>query len=163
MCLVALRFKSSLGEIYHTHFPREEYPNMLPLSIDQAVGTSIPTGNQKELFTVQSTKVCSQQDSWWEVFWKCTNGPPWWSSGYESTPQCRGHRFNPWSRKISHAAEQLSLWPSVSWNSWARVPWLLKPECPKSSCSATREATSVRSLHAKTGESSRSNEDPAQP
>ena len=24
-------------------------------------------------------------------------------------PQCRGHRFNPWSRKIPHATEQLSL------------------------------------------------------
>ena len=26
----------------------------------------------------------------------------------ESACQCRGHRFNPWSRKIPHATEQLS-------------------------------------------------------
>ena len=33
---------------------------------------------------------------------------PWWLSGKESTHQCRRHRFNPWSRKISHVTEQLS-------------------------------------------------------
>ena len=29
--------------------------------------------------------------------------------GIESICQCRGHRFNPWSRKISHAKGQISL------------------------------------------------------
>ena len=33
---------------------------------------------------------------------------PWWHSGYESACQCRGHRFDPWPRKIPHAAKQLS-------------------------------------------------------
>ena len=32
----------------------------------------------------------------------------WWSRGEESTCQCREHGFNPWSRKIPHAVEQLS-------------------------------------------------------
>ena len=32
-----------------------------------------------------------------------------WRSGWESTCQCRGHGFKPWSGKIPHAAEQLSL------------------------------------------------------
>ena len=32
-------------------------------------------------------------------------GLPWWSSGWESTLQCRGHRFDPWSRKIPHSPE----------------------------------------------------------
>ena len=27
-------------------------------------------------------------------------GLPWWSSGEESTCQCRGHEFDPWSGKI---------------------------------------------------------------
>ena len=36
-------------------------------------------------------------------------GPPWWSSGKESTCQCREHGFNPWSGKIKRAAEQLKL------------------------------------------------------
>ena len=31
-----------------------------------------------------------------------------WSSGEESSCQCRGHRFDPWSRKIPHASKQLS-------------------------------------------------------
>ena len=35
-------------------------------------------------------------------------GLPWWRSGEESACQCRGHRFEPWSGKIPHAAEQLS-------------------------------------------------------
>ena len=36
-------------------------------------------------------------------------GLPWWRSGYESACQCRGRGFNPWSGKIPHADEQLSL------------------------------------------------------
>ena len=35
-------------------------------------------------------------------------GFPWWRSGWESTCLCRGHGFEPWSRRIPHAAEQLS-------------------------------------------------------
>ena len=30
---------------------------------------------------------------------------PWWPNGWE----CRRHVFNPWSRKIPHASEQLNL------------------------------------------------------
>ena len=33
----------------------------------------------------------------------------WWLSGKESACQYRGHEFDPWSRKVPHAAEQLSL------------------------------------------------------
>ena len=39
---------------------------------------------------------------------KENSGLPWWSSGYESACQCQGRRFDPWSGKIPHAAEQLS-------------------------------------------------------
>ena len=35
-------------------------------------------------------------------------GLPWWSSGKESTCQCRVHGFDPWSGKIPHAMEHLS-------------------------------------------------------
>ena len=35
-----------------------------------------------------------------------TGGPPWWSSGSESIFQGRGHGFDPWSQKISHASGQ---------------------------------------------------------
>ena len=34
---------------------------------------------------------------------------PWWSSGKDSACEHRGHRFNPWSGKIPHAMEQLSV------------------------------------------------------
>ena len=37
-----------------------------------------------------------------------SRGLPWWRSGWESAFQCRGHGFEPWSGKITHAAEQLS-------------------------------------------------------
>ena len=32
----------------------------------------------------------------------------WWLRSKESACQCRRHEFNPWSRKIPHAAEQLT-------------------------------------------------------
>ena len=35
-------------------------------------------------------------------------GLPWWSSGYESALQRRGHRFDPWSGQSPRATEQLS-------------------------------------------------------
>ena len=35
-------------------------------------------------------------------------GLSWWPSGKESTCQGRRHEFEPWSRKIPHAVEQLS-------------------------------------------------------
>ena len=35
-------------------------------------------------------------------------GLPWWLSDKESVCQCRRQGFNPWSRKIPHAVEQLS-------------------------------------------------------
>ena len=34
-------------------------------------------------------------------------GLSWWLSGKESSFQCRGYEFNPWSQKVSHASEQL--------------------------------------------------------
>ena len=55
--------------------------------------------------------------------YKNTEGLYWWSSGKELTCQYRGHRSNPWSRKIPRAAGQLSLGAT------------------------TREATSVGSPH----------------
>ena len=71
-------------------------------------------------------------------------GRPWWCSGWESTCQCRGHEFDPWSGKIPHAAEQLSPCTTTTepvhhsyWspgaleptycNFWAHTLQLLKP------------------------------------
>ena len=34
---------------------------------------------------------------------------PWWLSGKQSTCQCMKYEFDPWSRRIPHAMEQLSL------------------------------------------------------
>ena len=39
---------------------------------------------------------------------KMNKGLPWWSSGWESACQWRGHRFDPWSGKIPYATGQLS-------------------------------------------------------
>ena len=41
-------------------------------------------------------------------------GLPWWRSGWESACQCRGHGFEPWSGKISRAAEQLGPWATIT-------------------------------------------------
>ena len=40
-------------------------------------------------------------------------GAPQWLSGKESTCQCRRHGFDPWSKTIPHATEQLSLWTTA--------------------------------------------------
>ena len=65
-------------------------------------------------------------------------GLPWWSSGKESTCQCKENGFDPWSRKISHAVEQLSLCATTtehhSYWAQAREP----------GHSATREAITIR-------------------
>ena len=48
-------------------------------------------------------------------------GLPWWRSGWESACQCRGHRFEPWTGRIPHAAEQLGPWATIT------EPALLEP------------------------------------
>ena len=62
-------------------------------------------------------------------------GFPWWHSGLESACQCKGHRFDLWSRRIPQAVEQLGPWPQ-----------LLSPRPRARAPSTTREATTVRSL-----------------
>ena len=68
-------------------------------------------------------------------------GLPWWLNGKESTCQCRRHGFDPWSRKLPHAVEQLSPYAPTT-----------VARAPSSPCSATREATARRSLHTATRE-----------
>ena len=51
----------------------------------------------------------------WEMGGEGTGwGLPWWRSGWESACQCRGHGFEPLSGKISHAAEQLGPWATIT-------------------------------------------------
>ena len=50
----------------------------------------------------------------WKHMEKLILGLPWWRSGWESACQCREHGFEPWSGKIPHAAEQLSLWATTT-------------------------------------------------
>ena len=73
---------------------------------------------------------------------KVCKGP---TCGKESAGQCRRHGLNPWSRKILHAAGQLS--PC----SRARELQLLSPR-PYSLCSTRREAIAARSPCAPTRE-----------
>ena len=66
-------------------------------------------------------------------------GLPWCLSGKESTCQCRRHRFNPWSRNIPHASEQLTHAPqllSLCYRAW-------EPKLP-SPHTATSEACAPR-------------------
>ena len=44
-------------------------------------------------------------------------GLPWWFTGLESTCQCKGYRFAPWSRRIYHILQ----------SNYAQVLQLLKP------------------------------------
>ena len=70
---------------------------------------------------------------------------PWWLSDKESAFQCRRHGFNPWSRKIPHAAEQLSPAQLLSRCSRARELQLLKPMSLEP-VPTRREATAMISL-----------------
>ena len=68
-------------------------------------------------------------------------GLPWWLSGKEFTCQCRRHGFDPWSSKVPHAVQQLSLCTQLLslWSraqrlyllSRAHVPQLLEPPYPE--------------------------------
>ena len=51
--------------------------------------------------SIQSKKQTNKQ--------KTSRELPWWRSGWEFTCQCRGYGFDPWSGKIPHVAEQVSL------------------------------------------------------
>ena len=48
------------------------------------------------------------------IFNEAFNTFPWWHRRQESAGQCRGHRFDPWSGKIPHASEKLSLCAATS-------------------------------------------------
>ena len=88
----------------------------------------------------------------------------WWLSGKESACQCKRHGIDPWSRKILHADPGRSHMPQ---GNQAPMPQLLslcsragastEPVCrncwglsTQDLCSATREATTMRSLHTTT-------------
>ena len=66
------------------------------------------------------------------TFKNTQSGLPWWRSGWESACRCRGHGFEPWSRRIPHAAKQLGPWATTA------EPARLEPVLP------TGEAAIVR-------------------
>ena len=57
-------------------------------------------------------------------------GLPWWLSGKESVLQCKRHRFDPWSGKIPHAAENLSSCTTTAEQSLGSRPRELQPLSP---------------------------------
>ena len=76
-----------------------------------------------------------------EVFLKKKMGTHLWLRIHLSI--CRGHVFEPWSGKISHAAKQLSPCSTTTEPACCnyRSPSAYSP------CSAAREATAMRSPH----------------
>ena len=65
------------------------------------------------MLTVTLEKGCTEVlctihvNVWCEITLKEKARLPWWHSGWESACQHRGHGFEPWSRKIPHATEQI--------------------------------------------------------
>ena len=63
---------------------------------------------------------------------KEVTGLPWWLSSAEFTCKHRRHGFDPWSQKIPHVWEQLSLHATLlSLCPRAQDPQLLKPASPR--------------------------------
>ena len=89
---------------------------------------------------------------------KYDTGIPWWLSGEKSTCQCQRHEFEPWSRKIPQAMEELSpcaktiepVLQSPGGRSTEPTHHSIEAHEPWSPCFATREATTVRNLHTAT-------------
>ena len=88
-------------------------------------------------------------------------GLPWWLSGQESACQGREHRFEPWSRKIPHATEQLSACTTAT---EARVPRVLAAQQEKPP-QWEAHAPQPRVVPARSNQRKpvHSNEDPMQP
>ena len=93
---------------------------------------------------------------------KTKNGLPWWLSDKESSCQCRRHGFNPWSRKIPHAMEQLrplyhNFWACAlepgNCSYWALVLQALKPVRPRA-CGQLQEKPLQWEAHVQQLESS---------
>ena len=87
------------------------------------------------------------------------NVTQWGFPGKESTYQWRGNRFHPWSRKIPHAEEQLSLSASPQLLSLCSGDWqlhLLNPRAATTEaqeprpCSLQGEKPSQRDAHTAT-------------
>ena len=81
------------------------------------------------------------------------SGLPWWLSGKESACHWKRHGFNPWSRKIPHAVEELS--PCITTMEpmlWSPGTAAIETVHRPGSCSARREATVMRGPRAATTE-----------
>ena len=82
-------------------------------------------------------------------------GRPSWLSGKESACQCKRLRFDPWSKKILHAAKQVSLCATTC-TIRQRFTTTIEPRLyslritatelhtPETLCSTTREATAMK-------------------
>ena len=72
---------------------------------------NLPRLNQEEIENINRPITSTEIET---VIKKFPTGLSWWRSGWESACQCRGHGFEPWSGKITHAAEQLGPWATIA-------------------------------------------------
>ena len=77
-------------------------------------------------------------------FLKTNQGPPWWLSGKESACRCKRLRFNPQSRKIPHATEQLSPRTTIEPVLYSQGSTATETCSPQSLCYAAGEATALQ-------------------
>ena len=77
-------------------------------------------------------------------FQNTSQGLPWWYAGSESTCQFRGPRFDSWSGRIPRAAKPAGC--NYGACALESVRHNYRSSCTQSLCSATREATAMRSL-----------------
>ena len=148
-CLLCLYYLASvLTEVLFLHDSICHLTLKVPV---ERSGPHLRTQGQHLSFTVLSILSILAQ---WQTFRRFPTGLPWWLCCKKSACQCRRQAFDPWSGKIPHTVEQLSLWSTNT----EPVLWSLVATTSESTClsywslqllelcPATREATTTRSL-----------------
>ena len=97
----------------------------------------------------------------YDSIWINGQGVPWWRGRYESTCQCRGHRFNPQSKRIPRAGEQTS--PSITTTEPVPRPVLCSERSHRCEEPVRTLPLESSSCSPQQRRPARSSEDPAQP
>ena len=118
-CTLDIQSQNSFNKI-NKFYSRRLFPGQINSVKSMGSGLQNPLPSS-DVFELQPTIRGTLIIFWWRggTLWRTklqntSHGLPWWRSGWESACQCREHRFEPWSGRIPHAAEQLGPWATTT-------------------------------------------------